>query len=267
MIKSKPVVLVFSGSDPTGGAGLQADVLTLAELNCHPVTVVTSITCQDTEKVHSVTPVDVALIREQAKVLIEDIAIDVIKVGMIPSIEVLQEVILILRRFPTKPVVFDPVLSSGGGYIFGSNLVIESIVKDLLPRCLVITPNTNELIALSKATHKISVASSLDVKASALSKFGVNFVLLTGTHADRKDVENSLFDEGGLVDSWIWPRLTNEFHGSGCTLASAIAAFLAKGLSVPKAASRAQQYTWDSLNRGFSIGSGQLIPNRIYGSK
>jgi hydroxymethylpyrimidine/phosphomethylpyrimidine kinase len=211
--------------------------------------------------------VDVALIREQAKVLIEDIAIDVIKVGMIPSIEVLQEVILILRRFPTKPVVFDPVLSSGGGYIFGSNLVIESIVKDLLPRCLVITPNTNELIALSKATHKISVASPPDVKASALSKFGVNFVLLTGTHADRKDVENSLFDEGGLVDSWTWPRLTNQFHGSGCTLASAIAAFLAKGLSVPKAASRAQQYTWDSLNRGFSIGSGQLIPNRIYGSK
>ena len=84
MIKSKPVVLVCSGSDPTGGAGLQADVLTLAKLNCHPVSVVTSITCQDTKRVHSVTPVDAALIREQAKVLVEDIAIDVIKVGMIP---------------------------------------------------------------------------------------------------------------------------------------------------------------------------------------
>jgi hydroxymethylpyrimidine/phosphomethylpyrimidine kinase len=267
MIKSKPVVLVCSGSDPTGGAGLQADVLTLAQLNCHPVCVVTSITCQDTKRVHSVTPVDVALIREQAKVLVEDIAIDVIKVGMIPSIEVLQEVISILERFPSKPVVFDPVLSSGGGYIFGSNLVIDSIMKDLLPRCLVITPNTNELITLSNANHKISSASPLDAKASALSKFGVNFVLLTGTHGDQKDVENSLFDEGGLVDSWIWPRLNNEFHGSGCTLASAISAFIANGSSVPEAASRAQQYTWDSLNRGFSIGSGQLIPDRIDGRK
>jgi hydroxymethylpyrimidine/phosphomethylpyrimidine kinase len=267
MIKSKPVVLVFSGSDPTGGAGLQADALTLAQLNCHPLTVVTSITCQDTKRVHSVTPVDVELIREQASVLVEDIAIDVIKVGMIPSIEVLQEVISILERFPTKPVVFDPVLSSGAGYIFGSNLVIESIVKDLLPRCLVITPNTNELINLSNANDKISATSPLDAKASAFCKIGVNFVLLTGTHSDQKDVENSLFDEGGLIDSWIWPRLNSEFHGSGCTLASAISGFIANGSSVLEAAYRAQQYTWDSLNRGFSIGSGQLIPDRIDGLK
>jgi hydroxymethylpyrimidine/phosphomethylpyrimidine kinase len=107
----------------------------------------------------------------------------------------------------------------------------------------------------------------LEAKASALSKSGVSFVLLTGTHSDQKDVENSLFDEGGLVDSWIWPRLNNEFHGSGCTLASAISAFIANGSSVPEAVSRAQQYTWDSLNNGFGIGSGQLIPDRIGGLK
>jgi hydroxymethylpyrimidine/phosphomethylpyrimidine kinase len=120
---------------------------------------------------------------------------------------------------------------------------------------------------LSSVNHKISAASSLDAKASALSKFGGNFVLLTGTHDDQKDVKNSLFDEDGLVDSWIWPRLNNEYHGSGCTLASAISAFIANGSPVPEAASRAQQYTWDSLNRGFSIGSGQLIPERIDGLK
>ena len=265
MTKSKPVVLVFSGSDPTCGAGLQADVITLAQLNCHPLTVVTSITSQDTARVRSVTPITTQLIREQANVLIEDVAIDVIKIGMIPSVDVLHEIILILRKFPTKPVVLDPVLSSGGGYPFGSKLLVQKIVKDLLPLCLLITPNTNELITLVGANQKVSSSLRMDANASALITNGVNFVLSTGTHADSKDVENSLLDETGLVKSWVWPRLINEYHGSGCTLASAAAAFIANGLSVPEAVDRAQQFTWNSLNEGFGIGSGQLIPDRLRG--
>lgn len=265
MIKSKPVALVFSGSDPTGGAGLQADVLTLAQLNCHPLTVVTSITSQDTSRVHSVSPVNPKLIREQAKVLLEDIAIDVIKIGMIPNIDALQEIMLVLRKFPSKPVVLDPVLSSGGGYTFGSKLLVEKIVKDLLPRCLVVTPNTNEIIGLSGLNHEVLSPVHLNNKASELIECGVGFVLLTGTHADRKDVKNSLFDKAGLVDSWVWPRLMNEYHGSGCTLASAIAAFIANGSSVSEAVGEAQQFTWKSLETGFGIGNGQLIPNRLRG--
>ncbi|MDC1311084.1 hydroxymethylpyrimidine/phosphomethylpyrimidine kinase [Burkholderiales bacterium] len=269
MTKSKPVVLVFSGSDPTGGAGLQADVLTLASLNCHPLTVVTSITSQDTSRVHSVTPLASELIREQVNVLMEDIEIDIIKVGMIPSIDVLQEIISVLQRFPTKPVVLDPVLSSGAGYTFGSKLLIEKIVEDLLPRCLIITPNTNELIALSGAIQVVSanLPENSDPDVSTLINRGSEFVLLTGTHAERKDVENILFDQSGFVESWVWPRLSNEYHGSGCTLASAIAAFIANGSSVLEAADRAQEFTWKSLKDGFGIGGGQLIPDRISGRR
>ncbi|MEJ6648919.1 MAG: hydroxymethylpyrimidine/phosphomethylpyrimidine kinase [Burkholderiales bacterium] len=265
MTRRKPVVLVFAGSDPTSGAGLQADILTLAQLECHPLTVVTSITIQNTREVSAVSPVASDLIRDQVRALLLDIEVDVFKIGMIPNVDVLQEILAVLKKFPNKPTVFDPVLSSGGGYPFVSSHLVREVTTELLPRSLIVTPNTKELEALAVDVDPRLLAASNDERALQLIKAGTKFVLVTGTHSDSKDVENRLYDESGFVDSWSWPRLAGEYHGSGCTLASSISGCLANGSSVVDAVFEAQQFTWNSLQSGYRIGGGQLIPNRNKG--
>ncbi|MDA1332340.1 MAG: hydroxymethylpyrimidine/phosphomethylpyrimidine kinase [Proteobacteria bacterium] len=265
MTRRKPVVLFFSGSDPTSGAGLQADVLTVAQLDCHPLTVITSITIQNTRDVLAVFPVGSDLIRDQVRTLLLDIEVDAFKIGMIPNADVLQEIIAALKQFPDKPIIFDPVLSAGGGYQFVSSHLAQQVIKELLPRSLIVTPNTKELEVLVGAVDASLEQASNDERALRLVKAGAKFVLVTGAHADSRDVENRLYDESGFVDSWTWPRLAGEYHGSGCTLASAISGYLANGSSVIDAVFKAQQFTWNSLESGYRIGGGQLIPNRNKG--
>ena len=265
MTRRKPVVMVFSGSDPTSGAGLQADVLTVTELDCHPLTIVTSITIQNTREVSEVHPLASDLIREQVRTLLLDIEVDVFKIGMVPNSDVLQEIIAVLKKFPDKPVIFDPVFNSGGGYQFVSSHLARQVIKELLPRSLVVTPNIKELEALAEALDPILQEASSDERALRLARAGAKFVLVTGTHSDSIDVTNRLYDKHGLIDSWTWPRLVGDYHGSGCTLASAISGYHADGSSVVESVFKGQQFTWNSLQNGYRISDGQLIPNRKKG--
>ena len=256
---SPPIVLSFAASDPTGGAGIQADIMTLAALGCHPATVITALTVQDSAGVDEVMPVDADWVADQARALLEDMPAVVFKLGMLASVEAIAAIAEILADYPDVPVVFDPVLASGRGDRFASEDMVDAMLELLLPQTAVLTPNSLEARRLAAGEGE-----SLAECARRLLATGCGYVLVTGTHEHSEQVQNVLYDEGGVVRSDQWPRLPGSYHGSGCTLASAIAAHLALGLPMADAVAAAQDYTWRSLKAGFRPGMGQFLPNRMW---
>jgi hydroxymethylpyrimidine/phosphomethylpyrimidine kinase len=262
MSSSPPAVLCFAASDPTGGAGLQADLLTLASLGCLPLSVVTAVTAQDTRGVESVMALEPAWIERQARLVLADIPVAAFKIGVLGSAANAEAVAAVLAEHPRTPLVLDPVLASGRGDALADEATLRSLRSALLPRTTVLTPNSLEARRLAQATADAHLAEC----ARVLIKTGCKYVLVTGTHEPGAQVVNALYGGEGLVREDRWPRLAGEYHGSGCTLASAMAAYLAKGLDVPAAAQAAQAYTWKSLQAGFAPGRGQHLPNRFFGS-
>jgi hydroxymethylpyrimidine/phosphomethylpyrimidine kinase len=243
-----PLVLSFAAADPTGGAGLQADVLTLAALGCHPLSVITSVTVQDTHGVIRMHVLDAQLVTQQALRLLDEMPVAAFKIGVVASAANAQAIAAILAAHPRVPVVLDPVLASGRGDPLADAAVLAALREHLLPRATVLTPNTLEARALGGVGDCIAR--------------GCQYVLLTGTHADTPEVVNTLHSAAGAVREDRWPRLPGSYHGSGCTLASAIAARLAHGDAAPEAVRAAQDFTWHALERGFKPGGGQHLPWR-----
>jgi hydroxymethylpyrimidine/phosphomethylpyrimidine kinase len=245
-----PIVLTFAASDPTGGAGLQADLLTLAALGCHPLSVVTGLTVQDTRGVESLEAVTGALVTRQANALLAESKVAAFKAGVLASPDNVRAVAAIAARHKNVPLVLDPVLASGRGDTLASDAVRVALVEALIPLTTVLTPNTLEAKQLGGAQRLLDA--------------GARYVLVTGTHDDTAEVINRLYDRGGLVREDRWKRLPGSYHGSGCTLASAVAALLAKGRAVPDAVREAQDFTWKALAAGFKSGAGQMLPNRFF---
>jgi len=243
-----PIVLTFAASDPTGGAGLQADLLTLAALGCHPLSVVTGITVQDTRGVESLDAVDAALVERQAAKLLAEMKVAAFKLGVLGSAANVRAVAAIVAHHPRVPLVLDPVLASGRGDPLASDAVVDALLELIVPSATLATPNTLE-------------ARRLGGERALLDR-GCRYVLLTGTHEETSDVVNTLYDANGKVREDRWPRLPGSYHGSGCTLASACAAQIAHGLPVADAVRAAQEFTWESLSAGFRPSDGQFIPWR-----
>jgi len=246
-----PIVLTFAASDPTGGAGLQADLLTLAALGCHPLSVLTGLTVQDTSGVEHLESIAADLVTRQASRVLAETKVAAFKVGVLGSAENVRAVAAIAAAHARVPLVLDPVLASGRGDPLANDAVLKALLELLVPRATVVTPNTVEAARLGGAKR--------------LLELGCRYVLVTGTHEPGDEVSNKLYDSGGLVREDRWQRLPGSYHGSGCTLASAIAAQLAKGRDVPEAARAAQKFTWQALAAGFRSGAGQSLPNRFFG--
>ncbi|MGE5466705.1 MAG: bifunctional hydroxymethylpyrimidine kinase/phosphomethylpyrimidine kinase [Ignavibacteria bacterium] len=259
-----PVVMTFAASDPTGGAGLQADILTLASMGCHPLSVVTALTIQDTSGVEDVLPMDADWVADQARALLEDMPISAFKLGMLGSAEVVSVVAEILADYPDIPLVLDPVLASGRGDSLADDETISAMVELLLPQTTILTPNSLEARRLALDDDAEDDDPDAPECARRLAATGCEFVLVTGTHANTAQVINTLYNDQGVVRSDTWDRLPGSYHGSGCTLASAIAANLANGLDMGDAVRDAQEYTWQSLAAGFRPGMGQFIPDRFF---
>jgi len=258
--RSPAAVLSFAASDPTGGAGIQADLLTIAALGCHPLSVVTAITVQDTHGVERVVPIEASLITAQAHRLLDDIPVAAFKAGVLGSAQNVRAVSEVVARHASLPFVVDPVLASGRGDALAQDEAIEALRELVLPQTTMLTPNSVEARRLADG------ASDLAECARRLLDQGCEYVLITGTHEEGSDVVNTLYDASGVVREDRWPRLPASYHGSGCTLASAIAAGLAKGLEPAEAAHAAQRFTWESLAAGFRPGGGQFVPNRFFRS-
>ncbi len=260
--KAPPAVLIFAATDPSGGAGIQADVLTLASMGCHPLSVVTAITVQDSSGVEGVMPVDADWVTDQARAILEDIPVAAFKIGVLGSAENVAAVAEIVADYPEIPLVLDPVLASGRGDEFASEETLSAIREMLIPQCTIITPNTPELRRL--ALEDDDDEGRIEKLALRLIEMGAEFVLVTGTHEATPDVINSLYFDKGLLRSDNWQRLPGSFHGSGCTLASALAATVARGLDISEAVREAQEYTWQTLKFGYRPGMGQFIPDRLF---
>ncbi len=253
-----PVVLVIAGHDPTGGAGIQADVEALVSQGCHPATVVTALTVQDTRDVHGFHTIDPGIVTEQALAVLDDLPVAAIKIGMLGTEKTAQAVRHILDTHPGLPVVLDPVLKAGGGTTLAQRELIEAIREHLLPVTLLTTPNSLE------ARRLCPDAATLEVCAGQLLDQGCEAVLITGSHEAGQEITHTLYRSNGQQTLYRCARLPSEFHGSGCTLASAIAGRIAHGERLENAVAQAQEYTWNSLRSGFALGSGQHLPNRLF---
>ena len=257
-----PIVLTFAASDPSGGAGMQADILTLASMGCHPLSVLTAITVQDTLGVEGIQPLDAEWVADQARCLLEDMPVDVFKIGVLGSVENIAAIAEILSDYPDVPLVLDPVLASGRGDELASDEMLHALRELLLPRTLILTPNSTEARRLADAED--DVEPSLAACAQRLVNNGCEYVLITGTHEPTPQVVNTLYGKAGVVRSDSWERLPGSYHGSGCTLASAIAAMIANGLDLPEAVREAQEYTWNALAKAYRPGMGQFLPDRLF---
>lgn len=253
----------FAASDPTCGAGLQADLLTLAAHGCHPLTVVTALTVQDTVGVEDLLPLDGDWVADQARALLEDIPVAAFKLGLLGSVEAISAVAEVLSDYPDTPVVFDPVLASGRGDAFADEDAIDAMIELLLPLTDILTPNSLEARRLAQELGP-GGNPGLSECARRLIGAGCAHVLVTGTHERGARVINTLYGSHGPLRSDEWERLPGSYHGSGCTLASAIAAQLAWGQPLAEAVRAAQDYTWHSLAQGFRPGMGQHVPNRLW---
>jgi len=257
-----PVVLTFAASDPSGGAGIQADILTFASMGCHPLSVLTAITVQDTLGVEGILAVDAEWVADQARCLLEDMPVDAFKIGVLGSVENIAAIAEILSDYPDVPVILDPVQASGRGDELASDEMTRAMRELLLPLTTIVTPNSIEARRLAEADD--DEEPSLAVCAERLLGLGVEYVLITGTHEATPQVVNTLYGSKGVIRSDAWQRLPASYHGSGCTLASAIAAMLANGLDMPEAVREAQDYTWHTLKKAYRPGMGQFLPDRLF---
>ena len=257
-----PIVLTFAASDPSGGAGLQADILTLASMGCHPLSVVTALTVQDTLGVEGVQAVEAEWVADQARCLLEDMPADAFKIGVLGSVEIIAAIAEIISDYPDVPLILDPVLASGRGDEFATDEMMHAMRELLLPQTTILTPNGMEARRLADMDDEDG--TSLAVCAERLIAMGAEYVLVTGTHEATTDVANALYNKDGVVRIDSWTRLPGSYHGSGCTLASAIAAMLANGLDLPAAVREAQDYTWHTLKSAYRPGMGQFLPDRLF---
>jgi len=264
MSEIPPIVLSFAATDPSGGAGLQADILTIASMGCHPLSIVTAITVQDTSGVDDVQPVDADMVADQARAVLEDMPVAAFKIGLLGSVENIAAIAEVISDYPDIPLVFDPVLSSGRGDELANEDMVDALRELLLPQTTILTPNSMEARRLVQDEENEQDDPTLTECAKRILLLGCEYVLITGTHEHTPKVINTLYGERGLLRSDSWPRLPGIYHGSGCTLASAIAALLANGLPMEEAVREAQEYTWEALKYGFRPGMGQHIPDRLF---
>lgn len=261
------VVLTFAASDPTGGGGMQSDILTIAALGAYPLSVLTAMNLQDTAAIHDSQPVDDDWVVDQARVLLEDAQVHAFKIGVLGSVENVAAVAEVVSDYPDVPVVFDPVLVSPNGDPLADEEMLAAMTELLLPLTTVLTPNGVEARRLAQedsdeegGEEELPLADC----ARHLMELGAEHVLITGAHENTPQVINTLYGAHGVVRADAWERLPGSFHGAGCTLASAIATLLAQGMSVPEAVHAAQDYTWQTLAHALRVGMGQFIPNRFF---
>ncbi|MBE8190340.1 MAG: hydroxymethylpyrimidine/phosphomethylpyrimidine kinase [Candidatus Thioglobus sp.] len=245
-------VLIFAGLDPSGGAGLAADVETINQFGLTPLPIITNLTVQNTASVRRLQEVSSNLITEQYQHLQADINFEVVKIGLLSSDEQIQT---ISKLISGKILVLDPIVKSSSGKDFLDQNLLLSLKKYLLPLAKIITPNFAELCALANLSGENN-------EQKAVAKLGCEWILVTKTDTSDKQIEHNLYHQNRLLESFNYAKLAGDFHGSGCTLASAIAAQIALGAAVNTACKRALDYTYQTLLNAKSVGKMQYHPHR-----
>lgn len=245
--------LTIAGFDPSGGAGLQADLKVFHSCHVYGLSVVSCLTAQNTSGVSSIMPVDAGFVGKQLNVILSDLRPDATKVGMLYTAAHVRAVVRCILKFGLKNIVLDPVILSSTGKSLAQKGAVRAMRKDLLPLCTVITPNLHEAGVL--AGIAVRTVSDMKIAAKVLKGLGPEFVVITGGHLG-KEAEDVLYDGDFL--SFRGKRVSGEFHGTGCMFSAAVAAGLAKGRSVTSAVSGAKKFMDRILPDAFS-GKGRLM--------
>lgn len=264
MSQTLPAVLVIAGLDPSGGAGILADVQTISTLNCHCATVITTNTVQDSSRLYQSNPVASDILEQQLRRLESDFHFSAIKIGALGSISnarvVAQYIQQITTQNPSTAVILDPVLKATDGNRLSHESLIQTLLDEILPYCTLITPNEPELLALTG--H-----SSSQQAVNQLASLGAS-VLVTGGHnrdSNNHRLENTLVigrHQQGQSQQWSIPLINGEFRGTGCTLSSAIAGYMAHGHPLTEAIIHAQSFVSHTLENAYTLPSGQRVPLR-----
>ncbi|MGO1502070.1 MAG: bifunctional hydroxymethylpyrimidine kinase/phosphomethylpyrimidine kinase [Marinobacter sp.] len=252
---TRPQVLVLSGLDPSGGAGIQADIQAITSMGCHPLPVLSCLTVQDTRNVYSAEAVSPDLIRQQLNCVSEDAPIHAIKTGALGSAAVVDVLVEFLGKHPDIPVITDPVIKAAGGGDLADGELFAAMKGQLFPLAEMITPNGIELALLAGSDDPAEAARKL-------LEGGCASVLATGGHGKGIHITNTLYNHSPTPMSWDVERIGGEYHGTGCTLAAAIAAGRAQGLSPRAAISQAQNYVHRTILHALEVGGGQPVPDR-----
>ena len=250
-------VLIVAGSDSGGGAGIQADVKTVTMLGGYAATAIAALTVQNTVNVSDFRVLDREWVLAQANAVLGDSEVAAVKLGMLGSTVMVDTVVELLQQHPHLPVVCDPVLRAGGGGSLGKDEVGYAMRERLLPLSLIATPNLPEARILAELPN-----GTADECAEKLLPF-IKHLLITGGHGDEHEVHNRLYSRDGTRHTFTCQRLPGSYHGSGCTLASALAGRLAQGQSLASAVESALNYTWRTLRDAEQLGQGQFVPRRL----
>ena len=248
-------VLIVAGSDSGGGAGIQADIKTVTMLDAYAATAITALTAQNTEGVFGVLPIPPDFVRQQVELVLDDIGADAIKTGMLHDVGVIETVAAVLReRAAPIPLVVDPVMAAKGGARLIDPDAVEALKRLLVARAAVLTPNLPEAELLCGTT--IDDRAGMQAAGEALLRLGCGAVLVKGGHLPSDTVTDVLVTAAGCR-IWESPRIASRHtHGTGCTLASAIAAGLAQGLEVEPAVDRARAYVQRAIADAPGLGRG-----------
>jgi len=267
--KIKTIVVCFSGLDPSGGAGLQADIESLNAHNCHCLPLATLNSVQDSQSVYKIIATDVNILEEQFTILHADIKkagkkIDAIKIGMLGSLEQINFLSVILKQFKNTPIILDPIFASGLGNELAIQQHIIHFVKKLLPFCTVATPNSKEALQLARTLNpSLNESSPINEIAELILSTGLENLVITGTHSKTEHaiIEHHLFSKNEHIVFEV-ARLAGEYHGSGCTFAASLAANLSHGCSLKSSVQSALNFTQQALEQAIVIGCHQQFPNR-----
>lgn len=260
-----PAVLTIAGSDSSGGAGIQADLKTFSALGCYGMSVITALTAQNTCGVRGIHSVPASFVKDQLQAVLEDVYPGAIKIGMVHNIELIETIAAALIQYPDIPVVFDPVMIATSGDRLIEENTVKSIIERLFPLATLITPNLDEGALL--ADTQIETVEQMLIAGKKIMALGCNALLLKGGHLKSPELTSILFDNHGLTKHYVSQKIdTKNTHGSGCTLSSAIACYLALGKALPDAIAAAQDYVHEAIDAGRNVitGKGNGPLNHFY---
>lgn len=253
-----PIVLSLSSHDPSGAAGIQADIETAASLGCHTATILTSLCSKDTGTTSDMVPVDAELLIRQTRAILEDMPVGVIKLGFLGTVENIEAVHSILIDYPDIPVVFDPITWVCPSSQRDAPGLRQAIRHLILPLTTLTTTDSVEAHDLAQQ------ADTLDACAQSILDSGCQYLLISGAQRTHDYYVNHFFDHRGLIKAYQWQRLQIFSHGCGATLSASIACYLAHGLLLQDALEQGQRFTWQALAHSRRLGMGRRIPNRLF---
>lgn len=244
-----PSVLTIAGFDGSGGAGIQADIKTFSALGCYATSVLTALPVQNTQGVRKIYPVSMEAVADQLEAVLDDIFPKAIKIGMVHTPQLVEVIINILKKYPKVPIVFDPVMVATSGHRLIKEETVTTIIEKLFPIADIITPNMDEAVIL--AGMEVKTLHEMLAAGEQILKYGCKNILLKGGHQETSHITSLLISENQEVISYETEKfITDNTHGSGCTLSSAIAAYMARGENLKDAVAKAQEYVFEAIKNG-----------------